>query len=67
MSPNPNRLVIFKELKEIYGIPYSKVHVLRLEKDGRFPARITLSSRRVAWRAKEVAAWVEKQFGNRSA
>lgn len=31
------RLLVFKELKTIKGIPYSRQHIYRLIKDGRFP------------------------------
>jgi prophage regulatory protein len=31
------RLLVFKELKTIKGIPYSRQHIHRLIKDGRFP------------------------------
>jgi prophage regulatory protein len=31
------RLLVFKELKTIKGIPYTRQHIHRLIKDGRFP------------------------------
>lgn len=54
---NPERLVTFKELKEFFGVPYTRVHLLRLEKAGTFPKRIALSHRRVVWRAEAIIEW----------
>ena len=31
------RFCTFKELKTVYGIPYSRVHLKRLMKAGKFP------------------------------
>jgi prophage regulatory protein len=50
-----DRLVTYPELKEIFGIPYSKMHLWRLEREGKFPKRIPLSCNRVVWEAKSVA------------
>ena len=63
------RLVTWKELKTIYGIPYSAQHVARLEADNKFPKRLKLSAYRggrVAWVAAEVEAWIETRLGQRS-
>ena len=46
-----------KELLEM--IPYTAQHVLRLEKQGKFPKRIRLGDRRVGWRLSEIEAWLE--------
>jgi prophage regulatory protein len=45
------------ELKGITGISVSTIH--RMESRGEFPARVQLSSKRVAWRRNEVEAWAE--------
>ena len=51
------RLVTKKELR-LYGIPYSFVHIQRLEDAGQFPKRIRLSQNRVVWFLHEVEEWV---------
>lgn len=51
------RLVTKKELKE-YGVPYSFVHLKRMEEAGQFPKRIQLSQNRVAYYLHEVEEWV---------
>jgi prophage regulatory protein len=52
------RLVSKKELKSIYGIPYSPAHIARLEKAQKFPIRVVLGLCRVAWYADEIEAWI---------
>lgn len=58
---NPRKLVSKRELKSVYGIPYSFMHIARLEKDGKFPQRIKLGACRVAWFADEVEAWIDER------
>ena len=53
-----HRLVSKKELKTIYGIPYSLTHIGRLEDAGEFPKRIRLGKNRVAWFAHEIEEWI---------
>lgn len=52
------RLVSKKELKSIYGVPYSPAHIARLEKARTFPIRVVLGLCRVAWYADEIEAWI---------
>jgi prophage regulatory protein len=40
------------------GIPYGRVHLWRLEKAGKFPKRVALSSSRIAWIESEIDAWI---------
>ena len=42
-------------------IPYSAVHISRLEKVGKFPKRVKLGSNRVGWVHDEVTAWLEQR------
>ena len=51
------KLVTKKELKSIYGVPYSFAHIARLEAAGQFPRRMRLGACRVAWLAEEVQDW----------
>jgi len=55
------RLVSKKELKSIYGIPYSFAHIARLEKVKKFPIRVNLGACRVAWFADEIEDWIESR------
>jgi len=52
------KLVSKKELKTVHGIPYSPVHIARLEKAGQFPKRVILGACRVAWFGDEIEAWI---------
>ncbi len=58
---NVRKLVSKKELKSVYGIPYSFAHDARLEKAGQFPKRKQLGACRVAWYADEVETWIEER------
>jgi prophage regulatory protein len=55
------KLVSKKELKSIYGIPYSFAHIARLEKVEEFPIRVRLGACRVAWYADEVETWIAER------
>ena len=55
------KLVSKKELKSIYGIPYSFVHIARLERIKKFPTRVILGLCRVAWYADEIEDWIESR------
>jgi prophage regulatory protein len=59
------RLVSKKELKSIYGIPYSFTHIARLEHAGSFPKRIQLGKCRVAWLAGELEEWIDERAARR--
>ena len=60
------KLVSKKELKSVYGVPYSFAHIARLEVAGQFPKRIKLGACRVAWVAEEVDDWIEERIANRA-
>jgi prophage regulatory protein len=59
------KLVSKKELKSIYGVPYSFAHIARLEAAGQFPKRIKLGACRVAWLAEEVQSWIDERVAQR--
>ncbi len=59
------KLVSKKELKSIFGVPYSFAHIARLEAAGEFPKRIQLGACRVAWIAEEVQAWIDERIATR--
>jgi prophage regulatory protein len=50
------RIVTKRELRLI--VPYSPQHILRLEKQGKFPKRIRIGLRRVGWYLSEIEAWL---------
>jgi prophage regulatory protein len=43
-------------------VPFSMVHVWRLEKRGEFPARIQLGTNAVGWYLDEVQGWLESRI-----
>jgi prophage regulatory protein len=60
------KLVSKKELKSVYGVPYSFAHIARLEVAGQFPMRVRLGACRVAWVAEEVDEWIEERIAKRA-
>jgi predicted DNA-binding transcriptional regulator AlpA len=55
-----DRLVREAERKHITSISRSRAWTL--ERQGRFPKRITLGSRSVCWRLSELKAWVKGEY-----
>jgi prophage regulatory protein len=51
------RIISKKELRQM--VPFTPQHILRLEKEGKFPRRIRLGERRVGWRLSDIEAWLE--------
>lgn len=43
-------------------VPYSDVHIWRLERDGLFPHRVQLGPHAVAWFEDEVDAWCSSRI-----
>lgn len=63
-TPAHDRIVTYPCLKPDWGITYSNVHLLRLEKAGKFPKRLSLRS--VAWLESEIAGWIRERAAARS-
>ena len=61
------KVLSFCELKPKKGIPYSRVHLRRLEAAGRFPRRVQLGDNAVAWIESEIDAWLEERAADRDA
>ena len=59
------KLVTRKQLRLDYGIPYSIVHIRRLEVAGQFPSRVRLGQCRVAYVAEEIEEWIDKRIAAR--
>ena len=55
------RVITRRELRRL--VPYTPQHILRLEKQGKFPKRIKVGERRVGWWLHEVMAWLEQKSG----
>jgi prophage regulatory protein len=63
MTSRPIRLITKRELRQI--VPYTPQHILRLEKQGKFPRRVQVGPNRVAWLESEVEAWVAGRVAER--
>lgn len=48
------RFVVYDQLAPEYGIRFTRAHLRNLEAEGKFPRRIQLSERRVAWLAADI-------------
>lgn len=55
MDPN-DKLIDFKEVAYLTGL--SRSTIWKLENDGDFPERITLSKRSVRWIESEIMQWI---------
>jgi prophage regulatory protein len=51
----PDRSLRLSEVQLL--VPYSKMHIDRLEKAGKFPKRIKIGTGRVVWIESEIIAW----------
>ena len=60
------KLVSKKELRIVFGVPYSFAHIARLEAAGQFPKRIRLGACRVAWLSAEVQNWIDERVALRN-
>ena len=58
-----HRIVTRKELREM--VPYTPQHILRLEKQGKFPKRLQVGDNRVGWLLSEVQAWIAERAARR--
>jgi predicted DNA-binding transcriptional regulator AlpA len=61
------RYLRFPQLKAEKGIPWTRVHIIRLEKERKFPGRVRLSANTVAWSEEEVDAWQKARATERAA
>ena len=61
----PDRIISADERRQL--VPYSDMHVWRLERDGLFPKRIQLAKGkgRVGWSFREVQEWIEQKKAER--
>ena len=61
---NDDRIVPAKERRQL--IPYSDMHIWRLEKAGLFPKRIRLGENRVGWSFRELQEWISARKAERT-
>jgi predicted DNA-binding transcriptional regulator AlpA len=61
------KLLTFNQLKSEKGHPFTRVHTMRLVRDGKFPAPLHLSERRIAWSEAEIDAHHAALAANRNA
>lgn len=59
-----HRFLRYRDLRA-RGIPWSRMHVDRLEKAGRFPRRVQLGESTVVWVEAEIDAFVEGKVAER--
>ena len=58
-----SRLITKAELRIL--VPYTPQHILRMEKQGRFPRRVQLGPNRVAWLLAEIETWIAARVSER--
>ena len=60
-------LLSIDDLKPLKGIPYSKPHLWRLIRAGKFPRPIRLGENRIAFPEHEIDLWVQEKIAERDA
>lgn len=55
------RFVSYRELKSLYGLPWTRQHVDRLIRAKKFPSKIRISERRVGWWSTDIETWVSSK------
>lgn len=58
------RLLTYEELRE-HGVPYGRRNLHKLELVGKFPKRVPIGPRRVAWVESEVDRYVSERIKSR--
>jgi len=64
-APGGLRILRFPELRSRKGISYSRMHIDRLEKAGRFPKRFDIGANSVGWLEHEIDAWIAEKAAAR--
>jgi prophage regulatory protein len=59
------RIVRFRELSERKGITWSRSHVDREEKAGRFPQRVKIGPNSIGWVEEEIDQWLAERARSR--
>ena len=59
------RFLSFNELKPSKGVPYCRVHLMRLVEQKKFPAPVPVGAGRIAWVEAEVDDWLKAKVAQR--
>ncbi len=60
------KILSLEDLRE-RGILYSRVHIGRLVKAGKFPAPIKVGQNRIGWVEREIDEWLNAKIAERDA
>jgi prophage regulatory protein len=60
------RILSYEDLRDVKGVPFSKTHLWRLEREGRFPKRVPIGAARHGWIDQEIDAWIEQRAAARA-
>ena len=61
------KIIRFRDLEPMKGIPWSRVHIARLVKAGRFPLHINIGDATIGWVEAEVDEWLAERVAERDA
>lgn len=53
--------VYLKQAEILKIIPFSRQHILRLEKENKFPKRVQLGIKRIAWRKSDIEKYMKEK------
>jgi prophage regulatory protein len=59
------RLLTYRDLKPLKGIPYSDEWIRELIKRGKFPRRVQLGGKRVGFIESEIDEWLKDRVAER--
>ena len=59
------KLLSMDEVRDLKGVNYSRAHLFRLIRAGRFPAPVKLGDNRNAFVESEIDAWIEQRIAER--
>jgi prophage regulatory protein len=59
------RFLNYDDLRRLKGISYCRVHLQRLENEGRFPQRVQIGAGRIGWLEREIDEWIETRAAAR--
>jgi prophage regulatory protein len=57
----------FRELKPVKGIPFTRQHIKRLQKDGKFPLAVAFGPNTKVFVAEEIDQWKADRLAERDA
>jgi prophage regulatory protein len=59
------KILSYADLRSERGIQFSKVHLWRLERAGKFPKRVSLGKARHGWLETEIDEWIVARLAER--